>query len=316
MRLALVGKGGSGKTTIASLLARLIAEKNLPVLAIDADINQHLAEALGAPAGESRLPPLGIESEKIKEYLRGANVRIRSASSMIKTTPPGSGSRMLKFGERNPIFDYFERKFDGVRLMAVGEFTEEDLGIKCYHSKTGSAELMLNHLIDKEKEYLIVDMTAGADSFASGMFTKFDLTLLVVEPTLKSVSVYGQYQSYAKQYGVNIKAIGNKIESQEDIDFIRRHTGDNAVAFVKRSEYIRSMEKGRHLPISNLEPENRKALETIIASLDSCKKNWKKLYKDAVHFHVKNAESWANAATGEDLTSQVDPSFNIETRII
>jgi len=47
MKIAFVGKGGSGKTTLASLLARHLAEAGLPVLAIDADINQHLGVALG-----------------------------------------------------------------------------------------------------------------------------------------------------------------------------------------------------------------------------------------------------------------------------
>ena len=48
MRVAFVGKGGSGKTTLSSLLVRHLAGEGLPVIAVDADINQHLAETLGA----------------------------------------------------------------------------------------------------------------------------------------------------------------------------------------------------------------------------------------------------------------------------
>jgi CO dehydrogenase maturation factor len=51
---------------------------------------------------------------------------------------------------------------------------------------------MLNHLVDGPGEYVVVDMTAGADSFASGLFTRFDATFLVCEPTLRSVGVYRQ----------------------------------------------------------------------------------------------------------------------------
>src|ERR1700740_1689077 len=83
----------------------------------------------------------------------------------------------------------------GVRLMATGPFTEEDLGVACYHSKTGAVELLLNHLLDEAGEYVVVDMTAGADSFASGLFTRFDLTVVVVEPTVRAVSVHQQYRS-------------------------------------------------------------------------------------------------------------------------
>ncbi|HZA80774.1 MAG TPA: AAA family ATPase, partial [Actinomycetes bacterium] len=60
MKIAFVGKGGSGKTTLASLLARHLAANGLPVLAIDADINQQLGVALGLEAAEAaRLPAMG-----------------------------------------------------------------------------------------------------------------------------------------------------------------------------------------------------------------------------------------------------------------
>ena len=72
----------------------------------------------------------------------------------------------------------------------------------CYHSKVGAVELLLNHLVDGPGEYVVVDMTAGADSFASGLFTRFDVTFLVCEPTLRSVGVYRQYVGYARDFGV------------------------------------------------------------------------------------------------------------------
>ena len=77
MKIAFVGKGGSGKTTLASLFAAHLAAAGRPVLAIDADINQHLAAALGATRTEAaRLPTLGDHLPLIKDYLRGDNPRI------------------------------------------------------------------------------------------------------------------------------------------------------------------------------------------------------------------------------------------------
>jgi CO dehydrogenase maturation factor len=43
--------------------------------------------------------------------------------------------------------------------------------------------------------------------------------------------------------------------------------------------------------------------------LDQQKKNWNKLYVQACEFHLKNAESWGNAATGKNLSEQIDPDF-------
>ncbi|HEX2289181.1 MAG TPA: AAA family ATPase, partial [Pseudonocardiaceae bacterium] len=94
MRIAFVGKGGSGKTTLSALFTRHLAELGRPVLAVDADINQHLGEALGLE--DEQVPPLGGQLPWIKEHLRGSNPRITSADSMIKTTPPGRGSRLLR----------------------------------------------------------------------------------------------------------------------------------------------------------------------------------------------------------------------------
>src|SRR5260370_26719219 len=103
MRIAFVGKGGSGKTTLAALFARWLAAEGAPVLAIDADINQHLATALGLSPDESAaLPSLADHLHALKEHLRGTNPRIRSAASMVKTTPPGSGSRLLRLGALSP----------------------------------------------------------------------------------------------------------------------------------------------------------------------------------------------------------------------
>lgn len=85
---------------------------------------------------------------------------------MIKTTPPGEGSRLLRVRENNPVYDACARpvELDGgaVRLMVTGPFTEADLGVSCYHSKTGAVELCLNHLVDGRDEYVVVDMTAGS----------------------------------------------------------------------------------------------------------------------------------------------------------
>jgi CO dehydrogenase maturation factor len=163
---------------------------------------------------------------------------------------------------------------------------------------------------------VVVDMTAGADSFASGMFTKFDLTFAIVEPTLKSLSVYQQYIDYAKDHDVQVKVVGNKIEAEDDVAFLREHIGDNLLTWMERSDYVRAMEKGQHLPLNELEAESIQVLAMMHQAGDRCKKDWEKFYRQAIEFHRKNALEWANARAGEDLTTQIDPDYELALQVM
>ncbi|MEY9968141.1 CO dehydrogenase maturation factor [Streptacidiphilus sp. MAP12-16] len=316
MKIAFVGKGGSGKTTLSSLFARHLATAGAPVIAVDADINQHLGTAVGLSDEQAAaLPSMGAHLPQIKEYLRGGNPRIADAASMIKTTPPGSGSRLLRITEDNPVFALCAREFtvDGavLRLMATGAFTEEDLGVACYHSKVGAVELCLNHLTDGPGEYLVVDMTAGSDSFASGLFTRFDMTFLVAEPTRKGVSVYRQYRDYAADFDVNLRVIGNKVQHEDDVAYLREAVGDDLLAVFGQSEWVRRSEQGRAPRLRELEPKNHGVLQTMHEAVDASylQRNWVRYTQQMVRFHLRNAESWGNAKTGTDLAGQIDPDF-------
>ncbi|WP_344264244.1 ATP-binding protein [Streptomyces sodiiphilus] len=316
MKIAFVGKGGSGKTTLSSLFVRHLAAERVPVTAVDADINQHLGAALGLDDDRAAaLTPMGGRLPLIKEYLRGENPRITSAESMIKTTPPGEGSRLLRLDEDNPVFGECAHTVeleDGVvRLLVTGPFTEADLGVACYHSKTGAVELCLNHLVDGRDEYVVVDMTAGSDSFASGMFTRFDMTFLVAEPTRKGVSVYRQYREYARDFGVALKVVGNKVQSAEDVEFLRSEAGEDLLAVFGHSDWVRTLERGRPRPFAELAESDRQVLRTLHATADAsyARRDWTRYTQQMVHFHLKNAAGWGNAKTGVDLAAQVDPAF-------
>ncbi|MCI3238746.1 ATP-binding protein [Streptomyces spinosisporus] len=313
MRVAFVGKGGSGKTTLSALFSRHLARSGAPVLAIDGDINQHLAEALGPDDDPLDAPPLGAHLAEIKTLLRGTNPRIASPEAMIKTTPPGRGSRLLRLLGDDELHTRHVRRVGDVPLMATGAFDESDLGVACYHSKLGGVELYLNHLVDGPGEYVVVDMTAGADAFASGLFTRFDITFLVAEPTRKGVSVYRQYRDHAREFGIRLAVVGNKVTGEDDLLFLKEQVGDDLLTHLVQSPWVRAAEQGRTKAesdaLDSLEPHNRHALSILRETVDSRPRDWPTLHRHAVEFHLRNARAWADKATGQDLAKQVDPDF-------
>jgi CO dehydrogenase maturation factor len=316
VKIAFVGKGGSGKTTLSSLFVSYLADAGKPVLAIDADINQHLAVALGATEEQALAwPTLGDHMALIKEYLRGANPRIPDAAAMIKTTPPGRGSRLVKPFEDNPVFDACFRSLGGVRLGVTGQFDEDDLGVACYHSKVGAAELLLNHLVDGPGEYVVMDMTAGADAFASGLFTRFDVTFLVCEPTLRSVGVYRQYADHARDFGVRLMVIGNKVTDADDVEFLSTQLGDALIGWLSASRHVRAAERGAPRPIGELEPHNLDTLSRLLSTVDAEPRDWARYQRQGVEFHLRNARAWGNGRTGADLEAQVDPDFVLDPSV-
>jgi CO dehydrogenase maturation factor len=310
VKIAFVGKGGAGKTTLAALFARHVAARGHTVLALDADINQHLAAALGEDVDETAAQPaLGEHLDEIKEYLRGSNPRISTTAAMVKTTPPGRGSRLLRVVEDNPIWRRCVRDVGGVRLAATGGFAESDLGVACYHSKVGAVELILNHLVDADDEYVVVDMTAGADAFASGLFTRFDRTFVVCEPTVRAVGVYRQYLDYAADHEVALSVVGNKVADPADEAFLRENAGGDLLACFGVSRHVRAAEQGRPGPIEALEAGNRAVLDAMRSTVDTTSRYWARFTRQAVQFHLRNATAWANGRTGEDLAGQIDPEF-------
>lgn len=317
MRIAFCGKGGSGKTSMASLFIRYLLAKNEEVLAIDGDINQHLAEALGLNADKiDALPRLGQEASVLREYCRGTNERVGS-DYFIESTPAGTGSNFISFDSRDPVSDHFILRENNLRFMAVGGHDDKDMGTTCFHKFTGAEGIFLNHLLDQHNEFVIGDKCAGADPFASsGLASRYDAIYLVLEPTLKSISVYEQARQYADPFGIRIFIIANKIASDDDLAFIEEKTGQKALCAFGDLGVIRSLEKGRDYTIDDLDAKaiaNLEMMRQTAKNLPS--RDWAKYQEIGNQFHKRACEGWANSMFGFDVMEQIDPDFRYESVI-
>lgn len=300
MRIAFVGKGGSGKTTTASLFAAHMQIRGRRVLALDADINQHLAVSLGYTYA---LPSMGLDADRIKEYLRGTNDRF-TLDDMKKTTPPGRGSQFVTLEADDWFMQNYTRDTNGVRVAGAGEIPEGNVGVRCYHGLNGAVELALGHMLDRDDDIVIVDMTAGADAFSSSLFAKVDALVLVVEPTQKSLSVYDQFLPNVQKYGLPFFVVGNKIIDKSDREFIAAKIPE-LVTELPQSAYVRARERGQQ---AELESEVSQMFDTLLVALEkSAVRNWDRLEKLSHELHLKNADSWA----GEAAKRHIDPEFSL-----
>jgi CO dehydrogenase maturation factor len=202
MIIGVLGKGGTGKSTVSTLLIKSLARDG-EVLGIDADHNMDLTYNFGNPE---------------MNYIGGTI----GDAKMVAGVSPDEGYKMLfdqtevhhKFSlsPMDPYTEMFTTKAaDNIRLMAAGPQTDDVLYDKmCSHGLFSSLKLYLPLLEVKDKEYVVVDEKAGADGVTTGIVSGFDCALIVCEPAEHSVKVANQISEYVEFFGTPYEFIVNK----------------------------------------------------------------------------------------------------------
>lgn len=205
MKISVSGKGGVGKTLVAGVLARLFAQDNFKVLAIDNDSAMNLSYTLG-----------------IDEETKAKIVPIKEMKSMIeeRTNVKGAGSGVYNI---NPEVSDIPDKFkvsgkDGLQLLVLGGIEEPATGCLC--PENALIRTLLYNLLVKRDEVVIVDFEAGIEHLGRGTAKGIDVMLVITEPSLKSLDLCKKIIDLSKKLGViNIYLIANKIteDSQKEI---------------------------------------------------------------------------------------------------
>lgn len=206
MKLAITGKGGVGKTTLAALLARLYAAEGNRVVAIDANPDANLASALGLPPEEAkRITPIAEMKELIEER---TGVR------------PGTQAPIFKLNPRvDDIPERFSASIDGVRLLIMG--TVKTGGSGCMCPESALLRNLLNHLLLRESEVVIMDMDAGVEHLGRGTARAVDAFIIVVEPGRRSIQTAEAIRNLAKDLGIErCYVVGSKTKSDAERRFI------------------------------------------------------------------------------------------------
>lgn len=225
MKIAITGKGGVGKTSLAGLLARLYAAEGKKVLAVDADPDANLASALGISQEEaSKALPLAEQADLIEERT-GAR--------------PGAPGGMFRINPKvDDIPESFSVQHEGVRLLVMGKSKEAASG--CYCPENVLLRRLISHLILKRDEVVILDMEAGIEHLTRGTAGSVDAFIVVVEPGQRSMQTARHVEGLARGLGVkDVFVVGNKIQRDSDRDFIKKSLeGMRFLGFMSYSDEV------------------------------------------------------------------------------
>ncbi len=206
-KLAITGKGGVGKTTLAALLAHLYAAEGLTVLAIDADPDANLGSALGfSPAELAGIRPIAEMKDLVAERTG---------------TQPGQYGGMFTLNPRvDDIPDRFSAVRKGVKLLILGTIKRGGGG--CFCPESTLLKNLVLHLLVGRREVVILDMEAGLEHLGRSTAMAVDAFIVVVEPGRRSIQTAQAVQQLAHDIGIErVLVVGNKVRGPEDEAFIR-----------------------------------------------------------------------------------------------
>jgi len=205
MKVAITGKGGVGKTTLSSTLARLYAAEGRTVLAADVDPDANLGLALG------------LSQEEVD-----AIVPISKMKALAKERTGASDDN--RFYKLNPyvadIPEKYAKTVNGVKLLVMG--TVDLGGSGCVCPEHVMLKSILAALTYRKNDVVIMDMEAGLEHLGRGTAQGMDQFIVVIEPGSRSVQTYRNVKRLAADLGIKqVRVFANKIRDPQDEEFIR-----------------------------------------------------------------------------------------------
>jgi CO dehydrogenase maturation factor len=194
IKISVCGKGGSGKSTLVSLLANAAQAKGLTTLVVDSDeSNSGLFRMLGLAKTPVPLMELVGGKQGIKEKMDQASLLSESEICLEQIPYP-----------------YIEKK-NGLRLLSIGKIHQALEGCACPMGVLSREFLMKLWL--GQNEIAIVDMEAGIEHFGRGIDNCIDAVLVVVEPSFESIALAEKINDLAAGINKQVWAVLNKISS-------------------------------------------------------------------------------------------------------
>jgi len=224
MKIIICGKGGSGKSTISTLMARALSNRGYSVLMVDGDESN---------VGLHRL--LGGEEPVI--FMDGLGGKKEFRKKLNSAFPQGSTDEI--FGPNTKIDDIPKERIaviDGIKLLAIGKIHDSGEGCACpmgLLSKT-----ILSKLVIGENEIVIIDAEAGIEHFGRGIDAACDMILGVVDPTFESFMLARKMEDMVRKAGKEISFVLNKVDDRVEASMDKNIDQEKVVARIPMSNDI------------------------------------------------------------------------------
>ncbi len=225
MRIAISGKGGVGKTTLAGMLAGTLALKGRNVIALDADPDANLGSALGL-SPEEEVTPLSEMQDLIRQRTGSED----DYGSYFKLNP-----------KVDDIPDMYAKRIGSIELLTLGGIKKGGQGCIC--PATALVKALLTHLILGRDDAVIMDMEAGLEHLGRATAQSMDALLIVVTKSSWSIRTALRLGKLAGDIGLEkLFAVANLVSESTDLKQIRDQLGD--IPLIGRLPYDSSVAEG------------------------------------------------------------------------